>query len=241
MKGYKHLTSDQIREVLRLYQELKSTRLVAEELSVSLYQVQHAIERAGMQLTGLRESACTPYADELRRWAREGVAVAEMARRIGATRRTVARFLRIHGMERTPFVQIGSTHPRWKGGRMFDKSGYVLVYRPGHHEANRHGQVREHRVVMEQKLGRPLQRGEVVHHIDGNRANNHPDNLEVYENNALHLAETLAGQRPNWSQEGWARLHAKRHRRTRAELLASRQASSNDAPASPDTSDQKPA
>jgi HNH endonuclease len=240
MKGYKHLTSEQIREVLRRYQETKSTRLVADELGVTLYQVQHAIERVGMQLTGLRESACTPYADELRRWAREGIAISEMARRIGATRRTVARFLRIHEMERTPFVQVGSTHPRWKGGRMFDKSGYVLIYRPTHHEANRHGQVREHRVVMEQKLGRLLQRGEVVHHLDGNRANNHPDNLEVYENNALHLAETLAGQRPNWSPAGRARLHAKRHRRTRRELPASRQASSSDVQASPDTSGQSP-
>ena len=241
MKGYKHLTADQAREVLRLYQELKSTRLVADEMGVSLQQVQGALERAGMQLTGLRESACTPYLDELRQWAQEGVPLSEMARRIGSTRKTVVRFLRIHEIVRVPFVQVGSTHPRWKGGRMLDKSGYVLVYRPGHHEANRHGQVREHRIVMAQKLGRPLQRGEVVHHIDGNRANNHPDNLEVYENNALHLAETLAGQRPNWSEQGWARLHAKRHRRTRAELLASRQASGSDALASPGKSDQKPA
>lgn len=240
MKGYKHLTPAQVHEVLRMYQQTKSTRLVADEMGVTLYQVTHAIERAGMQLTGLRENACTPYLDELRQWAQEGVALSEMARRIGATRHTVARFLRIHEVQRTPFVQIGSTHPRWKGGRMFDKSGYVLVYRPGHHEANRHGQVREHRVMMEQKLGRPLQRGEVVHHIDGNRANNHPDNLEVYENNALHLAETLVGQRPNWSEEGWARLHAKRHRRTRRELLASRQVSGSDVPTSPGTSDQTP-
>lgn len=36
-----------------------------------------------------------------------------------------------------------------------------------------------HRVVAEQKIGRPLRRGEVVHHIDGNKRNNHPDNLEV--------------------------------------------------------------
>lgn len=37
----------------------------------------------------------------------------------------------------------------------------------------------EHRVVAEQKIGRRLKRGEVVHHIDGNHLNNHPDNLEV--------------------------------------------------------------
>ena len=36
-----------------------------------------------------------------------------------------------------------------------------------------------HRVVMEEKLGRSLLSGEIVHHIDGNKRNNHPDNLTV--------------------------------------------------------------
>lgn len=36
-----------------------------------------------------------------------------------------------------------------------------------------------HRVVMEEKLGRKLKSGEIVHHIDGNRRNNHPDNLQL--------------------------------------------------------------
>lgn len=43
-----------------------------------------------------------------------------------------------------------------------------------------------HRVVAEQKLGRPLELGEVVHHIDGNRRNNHPDNLMVFVNQEEH-------------------------------------------------------
>lgn len=37
----------------------------------------------------------------------------------------------------------------------------------------------EHRVVMEKKLGRALVRGEIVHHIDGNRHNNKPENLQL--------------------------------------------------------------
>ena len=36
-----------------------------------------------------------------------------------------------------------------------------------------------HRVVAEQNIGRPLRSDEIVHHIDGDIHNNHPDNLQV--------------------------------------------------------------
>lgn len=56
----------------------------------------------------------------------------------------------------------------------------------------------EHRVMAEQKLGRPLRRGEVVHHIDGDKRNNAPDNLEVItqsEHINAHRKEMQAAQR----------------------------------------------
>lgn len=58
-------------------------------------------------------------------------------------------------------------------------NGYVTFYLPNHHLAMSNGYVYEHRLVLEKKLGRHLKKGEQCHHIDGNKQNNHPDNLEV--------------------------------------------------------------
>ena len=61
------------------------------------------------------------------------------------------------------------------------RSGYAYIYAPEHPEANTRGYVYEHRVVAEQKIGRRLEKNEVVHHKDEVRSNNDPNNLEVMD------------------------------------------------------------
>lgn len=46
--------------------------------------------------------------------------------------------------------------------------------------------VHTHRIVAAEKIGRPLKKGEVVHHKDENRRNNNPDNLHVFSSQAEH-------------------------------------------------------
>lgn len=80
----------------------------------------------------------------------------------------------------------GSTHPMWKGGRIVNKDGYILIHKPDHPRANSLGYVGEHVLVLETKMGRFLIRGETPHHIDGNRSNNHPDNLILFDKDKDH-------------------------------------------------------
>jgi len=84
----------------------------------------------------------------------------------------------------------GSPGPRnyfWQGGRHVDRGGYVLVYAPNHPQAAANGCVREHRLVMERLLGRFLEPGEAVHHIDRNRKNNDPSNLRLFSTHSDHM------------------------------------------------------
>lgn len=43
-----------------------------------------------------------------------------------------------------------------------------------------------HRILAEEVIGRPLKKGEVVHHKDGNPRNNLIDNLEVLSSQVEH-------------------------------------------------------
>lgn len=44
----------------------------------------------------------------------------------------------------------------------------------------------QHRLVVEEALGRPLRGTEQVHHFDGNKANNDPSNLVVCPDTTYH-------------------------------------------------------
>lgn len=56
---------------------------------------------------------------------------------------------------------------------------YKLIHKPDHPNCTKAGYVREHRLVMEEKLGRLIEEDEIVHHLDGNPLNNNVDNLIV--------------------------------------------------------------
>ena len=81
----------------------------------------------------------------------------------------------------------GAANGNWNGGRIVDPRGYALV-RVGkdHHLSDIRGYAYEHRLVAEAKLGRRLLASEQIHHVDGDKGNNDPENLEVMESTLHH-------------------------------------------------------
>lgn len=85
------------------------------------------------------------------------------------------------GISRKKYINIPDCLDR--ADRKIDKNlGYVRIYCPMHPKANTRGYVYEHRLVAEYKIGRLLTKDEHVHHKDGIRWNNHPDNLVIMSN-----------------------------------------------------------
>lgn len=85
-------------------------------------------------------------------------------------------------------AQEGKGNPNFNGGKYVDDKGYLRVLRPEHPKQN-HGYVYEHRLVMEQLLGRILEKWETVHHINEIKLDNRVENLfltTVSEHSSIH-------------------------------------------------------
>jgi len=153
---------------------------------------------------------------ELERMIEEGLTSAEIGQRLQVNQETVRKYARKRGLTIRCGIPSGEDHPGWKTGMVKDRSGYVLARTPVDSEfgyliralqpGRKHGYAPIHRIEMHKKLGRRLEPGEVVDHIDGNVSNNDPSNLRVFASNAKHLGKTLAGRTPNWTPEGRARI-----------------------------------
>jgi len=73
------------------------------------------------------------------------------------------------------------------GLKQVDRQGYVLVTVPDHPQVlarsarYKNAYLREHRIVMERVLGRLLHPWENIHHKNGIRSDNRPENLELWD------------------------------------------------------------
>ena len=86
----------------------------------------------------------------------------------------------------------GANCPKFNGYRTTGGNGrYILVRPPANYpfpeSVGVRGYIREHRMVMELHIGRPLTRSEVVHHINGDTKDNRIENLDLVSSQAEHI------------------------------------------------------
>ena len=119
----------------------------------------------------------------------EGFPIKEVGHALNICPQTIGRWIKRAGLSRTV---SDSQISRWErilletGSGYTNKLGYRVIRR-----ARIYGRAQklEHRFVMEQTLSRRLSQDEIVHHRNGNRADNRPENLELW------VERSPAGQR----------------------------------------------
>jgi DNA-binding CsgD family transcriptional regulator len=195
----------------QLFLELKSTRLVADRIGLTVNVVNHALRRRGVPTPRVGRlnpySACNVHGEKLLQLCEQGLSLKQMAKIVKTSPRHVLAFLRSKGVTKVfDTAKYGEDHYLWKG-RLIDKDGYVLIHVKGHPNARKHtNYIFEHRLVMEEHLGRILLPTEVIHHINGQKQDNRIENLQLFQSNGDHLAVDLKGKCPKWTEEGKARI-----------------------------------
>lgn len=172
-------------EIADRYEKGDRCEALAEEYGCDPRTIINIAKRHGKQIGRRGGTPFSPGEEVEREIVRrylEGESQTAIGAEFGIHQGTVSNLLRRLNVP-TRKTMIGKHHGAWKGGRMHTADGYVRVWIPTDHPMaemrTSNGYVFEHRLVMAEMLGRPLQKGETVHHKDGNRAHNAPENLQL--------------------------------------------------------------
>ncbi len=180
-------------EAVALYESSDAVTLstVAQQFNIAIPTVRAILERHGRQVRELvgrpKKILASDDAAKVQYMLGDGCSQQTIADTLGTSQNTISRFIKLSGIKRKHENRSRHKHGMWRGGRI-KVHGYVHVLLPQDHKffhqmVGSTGYVLEHRLVMAEQLGRPLSRYETVHHINGIRDDNRPENLQLRQGN----------------------------------------------------------
>jgi len=90
----------------------------------------------------------------------------------------------------------GDNNPKWRGGIIYDR-GRKLIYSPDHPLPDALKMYcYEYRLIMEEHIGRYLNKKEIVHHINRDHTDNRIENLQIVnrvEHMKIHRQDLIRG------------------------------------------------
>ena len=177
--GLKRSASDQW--IVDKYANEVSSGEIAKELNISGVQVLRILHKNKVTLRTLSEGKVISHS---RPETKEKMSKSALGRKCPEHVKAALRLI------------VGPKHQGWKGGITLNAGGYLQFTESPANGA--HAGVYIHRIIAEWVVGRKIQKGEVVHHLDGNKKNNNPDNLQVMSASSharMHAIENNLGRR----------------------------------------------
>lgn len=117
-----------------------------------------------------------------------------IAKKLNVTTWYVQKALRLFNIPvRTPYQWMQLANQGRKHKYYTYMEGYKYIRAPSHYKASAHGYVPEHLIVWEQEHKQQLPIGYVIHHLNGIKDDNRPENLVALPKNKHHYALLLQG------------------------------------------------